>query len=73
MGPGDIKRNGEAEASSRLIEIAGIVQPHKGPEGIGPLIGWNARSIVIDRQCQLPVADVCRHPNQTGMAHRIAQ
>ncbi len=49
MGMGDIKGNGQPKTSSRFIQIARMIQPHKGPERIIAVLLRNARPIIVDK------------------------
>ena len=61
MGAGDVEGDGEAQARSRFVEIAGIVEADEGAEGIRPLVRRDAGAVVIDQQRQHVVRDPGRH------------
>ena len=72
MGARDIERDGEAKPGARLIEITGIVEPHKGPEGIGALPGRYARTIVIDNKYKMMRRRFSRYLDLATKTSRVA-
>ena len=71
MSLNGIAGDGKAEADPASAGIAGLFEPVKRPENIGPLICRNARPVVVDGDldCIPPHAGADR--NMLGIAHGV--
>ena len=58
MGVGDVLGDGKAEAGSRFIKVAGVVEADEGPERLLALVGGNAGAIVIHIKPEAVVPDL---------------
>src|SRR6185295_17655332 len=71
MGAGDVARDGKAEPGAALILVARVVEPHERLEHLLAHAGWNARTIIIDRDGEPAVIAMAGERDRAGEARRV--